>query len=349
MKKVFVNVGRGYDILINEPLQNLGSRARDVLGAKKVLVCTDTNVEKLYLKKAVQSLEKSGFEVFSFVIQSGEEFKTPKTYLEIINACEEAKLTRKDALVALGGGVVGDIVGFAASTYMRGIDVVQIPTTLLSAIDSSVGGKTGVDLPSGKNLLGAFYQPRLVLFDQDLLKTMKVVDWKNGIAEGIKYAVIAGGEILQILENELDLENLERFVELAVTIKKDIVEFDEKESGLRKYLNLGHSFGHAIETLSDYKTPHGLAVAKGLFFIAKFAEQNGYSDNAFVEKLGNLLEKYDFDVHIPYAYPHMIKSMKMDKKASDTTISLIIPKQFGKTDIIDFPFEKLKEIGKVSL
>ncbi|MDE7372687.1 MAG: 3-dehydroquinate synthase, partial [Clostridia bacterium] len=293
MIKVEVKVNSPYSVLIKSgALARLGEELKKVTRANKVLVVTDTNVQGLYLERAVQSLIEAGYEVHSFAFVAGEQSKTAETYLNIISALGEHGFKRTDAVVALGGGVVGDIAGFAAATYMRGIDVVQVPTTLLAMIDSSIGGKTGVDLQYGKNLLGAFHQPKLVLADITLLDTLPQKEWANGIGEGIKYACLSGGRIYDIMKDGLDKDNLEEFVALCAEYKAVVVSKDEKEGGLRKLLNLGHTVGHAIEKQSNFEIAHGVAVAEGIGIMASAAHRSGELSKGDCHRIRELLSKY---------------------------------------------------------
>ena len=345
MIKVDVSTTQPYSVLIgNGILPQVGCEILKVRKSSSVLIVTDDNVAKLYLETVQNSLAQSGFRVFSFIIKSGEENKTPQTYLSIIEKMAECELNREDLVVALGGGVVGDTAGMAAATYMRGIDFVQVPTTLLAGIDASVGGKTGVDLPAGKNLLGAFHQPRLVLFDLNTLETLSEIDRKNGLGEGIKYAILCGGESLEILEKGLNSDNLLRFCELAVCAKRDIVESDEREKGARKLLNLGHTFGHAIEKKSNFQIPHGIAVAKGIYIVAKASARAGKLSSLEYERITALLEKYDLDITCPYSTNELFSAIKMDKKVVDSKrISFVNIAAIGDCKIITVDIKTLEE------
>ena len=252
MKRIRVHASREYDVLIENGLfASLGALAKDVLKGKKVCIVSDTNVAPLYLDAAVKSLEESGFCAESFVFPAGEDSKNGRTYLSLLNFLAEIKLTRADALIALGGGVVGDLTGFAAATFLRGIDLIQIPTTLLSCVDSSVGGKTAIDLPAGKNLAGAFYQPKLVICDPEMLKTLPGSIFSDGCAEVIKYGLIDSASLMEKLANIHARKNLEEVICECVDMKRDIVESDEFDTGRRQLLNLGHTFAHSIEALSN--------------------------------------------------------------------------------------------------
>ncbi|NCA92252.1 3-dehydroquinate synthase [bacterium] len=328
MKRIRVNTNNQYDIVITEGFQGLSEEVSKVLRAKKILIVTDKNVAPLYLEVVKEELAKN-YSVETLVIMAGEKIKTVQTYMQIINALGNAKLTRNDAVLALGGGVVGDITGFAAATYLRGIDLIQTPTTLLADIDSSVGGKTGVNLDSGKNLLGAFYQPKLVYINTLALSTMKIDDWKNGIGEGIKYAVLRGGEVLEILEKGQIKQNPAKFIELCVNIKKEIVEEDTFESGVRRQLNLGHTFGHAIEKLSSYTIPHGVAVVKGLIIAMEYSKRIGL-DNKDIARVEQICKQYDIDSSCSFDKKSMAEVIFSDKKIeSSGIVNFVVVKAIG--------------------
>lgn len=333
MRTVDVKLNNPYRVLIGEGIfERLGESVKNILRANKVLIVSDSNVAPLYLERTQNALLNVGYEVYNFVFEAGEQSKTPKTYLDIIDSLGKNGFKRTDAVVALGGGVVGDIAGFAAATYMRGIDVVQVPTTLLAMLDSSVGGKTGVDLAYGKNLLGAFHQPRLVIADIDLLGSMPHKEWCNGIGEGIKYACLAGGEIFDMLDCGLNEAGLEDFIALCVEYKADVVAKDEKEGGLRKLLNLGHTVGHAVEKLSDFKIAHGVAVAHGIYVMANAAKKHGELSDSEYDSIVNMLKyylgnDYEFDGDVSHAIAN-------DKKAEGkNSISFVAIEGIGKCSI----------------
>lgn len=335
-------------------LNELGKKVLENGGGNKLAIITDSNVAKYYLSDCEASLKEEGFSVFSFVIPAGEESKNGKTYLELLEKLASIPLTREDAVIALGGGVVGDLAGFVAATYMRGIRVFQVPTTLLSAVDSSVGGKTGIDLESGKNLVGAFHMPAFVLQDTSLLKTLPDDVFKDGCAEIIKYAVISGEELFNELsenvlsrsmtETEEGIERLSSVISKCVEIKKDIVSQDQKDGGIRKVLNLGHTLGHAIEQLSEYKISHGSAVSKGLSRMAGIAAENGYSSEDTAKRIKELLQAYGFDLSIPYSVDELYNAIKLDKKRSGESIDLIIPEEIGKCKIEKISLDELRKM-----
>lgn len=326
MTDIEVGLSRPYTVSIGAGLlDSVGEIAKTAACcAKKALIVSDSNVAPLYLGRIKNSLQKSGFTAHTFSFDAGEENKNFKTYENILETAARLKLTRGDIFAAAGGGVVGDITGFAASSYMRGVGVIQIPTTLLAGIDASIGGKTGLDMRAGKNLAGAFHQPLAVIFDTDTLNTLPDKEWQNGLGEGIKYAVLTGGECFDILKSGIDKNNIERFSALCAEYKAKIVADDEKESGERKLLNLGHTVGHALETLSGFTMPHGIAVAKGMFCVLKGAIKCGNIEKEDYDRISDLYKKYDFDTFLPYGKQDILGSIVLDKKmAADGEIAFV--------------------------
>ncbi len=287
MKKLTVNVGKTYEIIIEKGImQECGAYIKKVSSAKKVCVITDSNVAPLYLDRVVSDLEKEGYEVFSFIFKAGESSKTTAVIVEMVEFLAEKGLTRKDLVVALGGGVCGDMAGFAAAVYLRGIDFVQIPTTLLSQVDSSVGGKTGVDLPQGKNLCGAFHQPVLVLIDPLALHTLSDHYFSDGMGEVIKAGCIKSAQLFEKIENKDVKENIEEIIFECVDIKRGVVERDEKEQGERALLNFGHTIGHGIEKLHNFSgVSHGEAVGIGMLMISEIGEKAGLTEKGTADKM----------------------------------------------------------------
>lgn len=329
MRKVQVNTGRPYQVLIGENLlENVGTLVKEVLSSKRILIVTDDVVKPLYGGIVAESLSKEGYEVEFFVVENGEQSKCLSVYGAILDFLADGGYTRTDGIIALGGGVVGDLAGFVAATYLRGIKFVQIPTTLLAQIDSSVGGKTGLDLISGKNLVGAFWQPSLVVADVLTLNTLPNKEIENGLGELIKYTLLMGGEILEKVEEGFE-KDVERVVELAVTYKRDIVEQDEREGGVRRLLNLGHTVAHGIEKLSNYTYTHGKAVATGIMAISKANYKAGLIDEATLKRIERLFECYELDVTLPYTIEEIVEVAKVDKKAEGDSIHLVVTKGFG--------------------
>ncbi len=329
MKQIHVATDNAYNVLIGAGLvDKLGELVKEVKKECSVAIVTDSNVAPLYLASVEQSLQNSGYTTKSFVFKAGEESKTVATYMDIITFLAENKFNRTDLVVALGGGVVGDMAGFGAATYMRGIDYVQVSTTLLSSIDSSVGGKVAVDLPQGKNLLGAFHQPKLVVIDTNMLQTLKQEFWLDGMGEAVKYAVMCGGYCYDIMASKTVKENIVDFIYECVKIKRDIVVADEKESGCRKLLNLGHTIGHAIEKESAFTITHGRAVMMGLKYITEISEKLGLLGANSASKIYELLQKYDC-TNCTYSNSTLVNHIGMDKKAKGGNIDVILVKDIG--------------------
>ena len=335
-----------YEVVIEEGcLQNTGEELIR-LGIKqntKVLVVTNPDIERHYGKSLIKSIKKVGIVPTLLVIQEGEEKKNLETISKIHDAAYEAKLERGSLMIALGGGVVGDITGFAAATWLRGIGVIQIPTTLLAMVDASVGGKTGVNHPGGKNLIGAFHQPKLVLIDTVTLKTLPEREFRAGMAEVIKYAVIGDKNLFNLLEKTELISNLDglgvnlvkEIIQRSVITKARIVVSDEKESGLRAILNYGHTFGHVIETLCGYGTYlHGEAVAIGMVAVSEISilRKLWTKDEAFRQK--ELIKK----AGLPFNWPkleesNVLRALEGDKKVKEGKVRFVIPTGIGSVEI----------------
>lgn len=331
MKKLTVNaLSSTYDILIEKGiLPNCAQFIKEVTKAKKLLIVSDSNVAPLYLDTVKQALVNSGFDVCEHIFTAGEQSKHLGTVNDIYSTLAQNSFTRKDCLVALGGGVCGDITGFAAATYMRGVDFVQIPTTLLSQVDSSVGGKTGVDTPYGKNLVGAFYQPKLVLIDPLTLDTLTQHFFADGMGEVIKYGCIRNKELFDML-NTIDIKkNIEDVILECLKIKRDVVNEDEFESGVRMILNFGHTAGHSIEKLSDFSLSHGECVAKGMVLITKASEKLGITKNGCAQKIADLCEKCGLDTQLPFDIDLIADSAKNDKKGVADKINIVLISNIG--------------------
>ena len=324
MKTVEVNASKKYTVSIeNGILNKIGSLIGKDTKYKKALVVTDDIVDELYSKTVISELESIGLETVKFVIKNGEASKNAQNYIMLSNFLAENQLTRSDLVVALGGGVVGDLTGFASATYLRGIDYIQIPTTLLAMVDSSVGGKTAIDIDAGKNLCGAFYQPKAVFCDPETLKTLKPNIFSDGCAEVIKYAIIGSEELFKHLsDNGKDFDR-EYVITKCVQMKSDIVCEDEFDTGKRQLLNLGHTVGHAVEHLSEFSISHGSAVAIGMAVVSKA------SDLTDEEKIVELIKKFDLPYKTDFTANELSKVMLSDKKRFGDTINLIIPEKIG--------------------
>ncbi len=333
-KTVHVSSG-GYDVLIGRGLLfdagQLISLCRPVC---KILVVTDDNVAPLWLDKVTSSLRAAGFETETMILPHGEGSKNLSCYGRLLERCAEAGLTRGGMIAALGGGVIGDIAGFAAATYMRGIAYIQLPTTLLAAVDSSVGGKTAVDLEAGKNLCGAFYQPRLVICDLDTFSTLPDEILSDGAAEVIKYGVIADRELFSAMLKGKPLD-AEYVVETCVRIKADIVGRDFYDRGERRVLNFGHTVGHAIEKLSGYKITHGHAVAAGMAYETAAAAANNLCPKTIAAKIAEANKAWRLPVSAGFSASELAAAAMLDKKIDGGRLALIIPKSDGKAEIFE--------------
>ena len=341
MKTVHINASRPYDVVMGGGLlEELGSRTAQVVKGRTAMVISDDTVTSLYGEKAVKSLENAGFAVKTFVFPHGEQSKSGEMFLKLVNAMAEAGLTRNDSVVALGGGVTGDLAGFASACYLRGIACVQVPTTLLAMVDSSVGGKTAIDLPAGKNLCGAFHQPKLVVCDPDLLQTLPEDVLRDGMAEVIKYAVLGENGLFSLLENgEFDWEDV---VCSCVKAKARLVEEDEFDNGARQFLNLGHTLGHAIELGSDFALSHGQSVAIGMAMMAKTACKKGMISEENRDNIIGLLKKYNLPVETAQDPQEICKTALGDKKRRGNTITLVVPTAKDKCVLHPIPVEQLQ-------
>ncbi len=346
MKTVKVNLKeRSYKIVVGADLVKLGTAMRALKLGSKVMIVTNPRVGRWYLPKVEQSLKNSGFIVTHTVIPDGERFKSQESANKIYAKCLQCGFDRGDAILALGGGVIGDLAGFAAATFMRGINLVQVPTTLLAQVDSSVGGKVGVNLPDGKNMVGAFYQPRLVYADLKTLQTLPAKEFANGLAEVIKYGVIYDARLFAYLEKnigqlkKLDEVALQKVVSRCCEIKAAVVALDEREKNIRAILNFGHTLGHALEGLTRYKKyKHGEAVAIGMIGASKIAESLDLVDGSVELRLKALLRKAGLPIAIKSAkvsWPDFLKFMRHDKKMLAGNIRFVLPMTIGKVAIID--------------
>ena len=349
MRKITVNVSKSYDILISAGLLNeAGALIRKTLGGQAAAIISDDNVAPLYAKPLVDSLSLENYRVSQYVSPHGECSKNAETLMSILNFLAENKLSRSDIVVALGGGVTGDLAGFAAACYMRGIRFVQIPTTLLAAVDSSVGGKTGINLPAGKNLIGSFYQPSLVLCDTATLSTLSPDVFSDGCAEMIKHAIIADRDLFYSYKTPIQTQ-LETAIARNVEIKIGIVSEDELETGERKLLNFGHTIGHAIELLSGYKTPHGHAVAVGMVTITRAAVHMGLCKEDCLNDLLNMLTIYNLPVNTTYTSEELAQACLSDKKRDGESLTMIFPTEVGKCIMKEIPVREVNTVIRLGL
>ena len=345
MKRITINASTQYDIVIGKGLLlAAGSLCREALGAAcHVCVVTDDTVASLYLDTVTSSLEGAGFSVERFVFPHGEASKSTETLVALWEFLAEHRLTRSDALVALGGGVVGDLCGFAAATYLRGIRFVQIPTTLLAAVDSSVGGKTGVDLRAGKNLAGAFHQPSLVLCDVATLDTLSPEIFADGCAEVVKYGVIRDRALFDALFGDLR-SNIEEIIARCVSHKAEIVESDEFDRGMRQLLNLGHTVGHAIEACSELRISHGSAVAMGMVIVTRAAVSLGLCPEGDLTALISLLKALGLPTECPYSAEELTAVALADKKRAGDKLTLVLPFGIGDSRLYPIPVDELSSL-----
>ena len=355
MKELHVSLKENsYDIIIGTNFTSEFSEyISEIHKGKKIFIITDSNIEKLYASKIPTFFE--GYEYTIHIIEAGEKNKHLETVKDIYTSMIEDGVTRDDLVVAFGGGVVGDIAGFVAATYLRGVKFIQIPTTVVSQVDSSVGGKVGVDLPAGKNLVGAFYQPKLVLIDIAFLRTLETRYFFDGFAEIVKYGCIYDKELFSKLENIVKedhlrknlMDNMEDIVYRSCEIKKEVVEKDEKESNLRMILNFGHTIGHAIEQYYNFeKHSHGEAVSIGMIDIVNIGEKLGITKKDEIVRIQKLLERLKLPITDDYPIDKITNIMKRDKKSKSDGISFIFLKEIGKVEIIKMSSEEVMENRK---
>ena len=349
MKTVTVNASNKYNILIEHAsLSKAGELCTETIGVCKGVIITDSNVDKLYSNILEESLVAAGYEISKFVFEAGEKSKSSDTLINILEFMAENGITRSDCVFALGGGVVGDIAGFASAIYLRGIRFVQFPTTLLSAVDSSVGGKTGIDLAAGKNLAGAFHQPSLVICDYSLLDTLSPEYFADGCAEVIKYSIINDRALFDVLNDGIR-KNIESVIASCVINKGKIVEEDEFDNGKRQLLNLGHTPAHAIEAISGFTVSHGSAVAMGMCIMSRAAVNMGLLEKAECDKIISLIESYSLPTHCPYGASELARLALSDKKRAGDTISLIMPYAIGDSRIYKARVDALEDIFGMGL
>ena len=350
MKTVSVTASKSYNVIIgNGLLSNVGSYVAQFKKCTKVAVISDSNVWPLYGNTVSESIISAGFQVCSFVFQAGEESKNGNTYLSILNFLAENQITRSDLLIALGGGVVGDIAGFAAATFLRGVGYIQIPTSLLAMVDSSVGGKTAIDLPAGKNLVGAFCQPKLVLCDIDALSTLPIEIFRDGCAEVIKYGILYDQELFNHLSiHGLDFDR-ESVISQCVALKSGVVAKDEFDTGERQKLNLGHTLGHGIEAQSNFTISHGRAVSIGMVLVSKASAALNICSESTYESILSVLKKFNLPTHTDCTSRMLYNSALSDKKRFGTTVNLIVPKSIGNCIIHTVPVTELMQFIEAGL
>lgn len=335
MKKIHVNTAKEYDVLVGDGiLDQVGTLCKKVLKGEKVFVITDDTVNRLYGKEVANSLCLAGFDVYVYVTTPGEESKRIEVLYDALEALSENYFKRTDAIIALGGGVIGDLAGLVAALYMRGIQYVQIPTTLLAMVDSSVGGKTAINLTTGKNLVGTFYQPSLVICDSSVAKKLPRKIFNEGMGEVVKYALIKKNKISEYILSDTVKDYLDQIITICIRIKVAIVSKDEFETiGERKLLNAGHTVAHAIETKSNHAVAHGEAVKIGLLYEAQYAYENKLCSKAVLDKISSILEKTGIK-KTAYKLSELIPYMLSDKKNSNSDeIVFVLPRAIGKYEV----------------
>ena len=347
MIKINVSCSGSYDILIEKGvLASAGEMIKEKFAERRFCIVTDDNVAPIYLDGLSASLKKNGVEHVSFVFEHGEKHKTMGTVERILTFLADNRFTRSDMLIALGGGIVGDVTGFVAAIYQRGIEFVQIPTTVLSAVDSSVGGKTGVNLGGLKNQVGAFWQPSMVLCDPETFSTLPASEYASGMAEVIKYAAICKEELGDGIAAG---EDISKIIAECVSIKMDIVQRDERDTGERQLLNLGHTFGHAVEKATDNRFNHGQAVAIGMIMAFRAAEKLELCAKGEVEKVKELCVSCGLPLESGCTHAALLSAMQSDKKRLGGKITLVLPKAFGDTVLYKTDMTALPEILEAAM
>lgn len=349
MKILSVNIpGKEYKIYIEKGLiKRIGEMIKPYARGERISIITDRNLDKLYGEDLEKNLRASGFQVKRIVVHPGEKSKSLETLEYIYSELIHFSMTRRDLILAFGGGVVGDLAGFAASSFLRGLDFIQIPTSLLAQIDSSIGGKVAINLRQGKNLVGSFYQPLAVFIDPGLLETLDKENFKDGMGELIKYACIRDKDLFDKLlaygEEEFS-GHIEDIIWRSLDIKRDIVERDEMDRGERMLLNLGHTLGHAIEKYYDYNYSHGQAVAIGIYHISKKSEEQGLTRPGTSEKIKEILKKYQLDYKMPEIdRKSLIELVSRDKKRSGDSINIVLLEEIGRAFIKEISMEDMED------
>lgn len=354
MKIININTSDKYDCIVGSDIIKQDSDFCDRIKKiyfgndnPKCLIVTDDKVDGLHYLTLSKALGNLNISFQKFVLKNGEQSKNFNEYKNIINALAQSDLKKNDLIIAFGGGVIGDISGFAASTWLRGIKYIQIPTTLLAMVDSSVGGKCAIDTEYGKNLVGSFWQPSAVFANINFLDTLPAEIFSDGMSEIIKSAILKSPELFNHLEENGYNFDREFVISETIKIKNYYVSHDEKESGIRQMLNLGHTIAHAIEKLSNYKTSHGRAVAIGLDLISKISVKNNMLDKKNYERIHNLIKKFNLPTESEYTINEMINIIGIDKKTHGRKINLIIPIDIGDCKIHTIELSQLNEFLKI--
>ncbi len=350
METVMVNASSAYPVHIGGGLlDRCGGLLAAVTSSRRCAVVTDSTVGPLYAGRVRASLEEAGFTPLLYTFPAGEQNKNLAVYGDIVEFFARNRLTRSDCVVALGGGVVGDMAGFAAATYQRGVDYIQMPTTFLAASDSSVGGKTAIDLAAGKNLAGAFHQPKMVICDTDTFRTLPPYAFAGGMAETLKHGLIADGDFYRFLMTGDVRTHMDEVVRRNVEIKAAVVGEDEREHGKRKLLNFGHTLGHAIEKCSGYTVAHGYAVATGMVLASRAAERLGYSPAGMLEAVRAACRRFDLPTECPYTAPELYAAATGDKKRDGGSIDVVVLKEVGRAETVRLDLEGLRRFTEAAL
>lgn len=346
MKRITVKANTCYDIVIESGLlKKCGELISQTEKSKKCAIVTDDTVDGLYGGTAIKSLEENGFKVSKFTVPHGEASKSHGQLISLYNFLCDNDITRTDFIIALGGGVVGDLTGFCAATYLRGINYVQIPTTLLAQVDSSVGGKTAINIDAGKNLVGAFKQPSLVITDTDTLSTLTEEIYAEGMGEVVKYGMIRSRSLFDKLSKGESHKYLDEIIAECVSIKRDVVQNDEFDTGERMILNFGHTFGHAIEKAAGYGTvPHGKAVAMGMYMITKAAKKKGMAGKDITRRLEECLKANSLPLEYNISHEELYNLSIGDKKRTSDKIRVIICPEPGKCEIVSLSLDEYREL-----
>ena len=351
MNTITVTASKSYNVLVGKGLMaQLGTEVKKVCKASRIAIISDSNVWPLYGEAAESSLRNAGFpDVLHYVFPAGEQSKNGQTFLAVLEFLAENRLTRSDCVIALGGGVVGDMTGFAAASFLRGIDYIQVPTSLLACVDSSVGGKTAIDLQAGKNLAGAFYQPRLVLCETDTLETLPEAIFRDGCAEVIKYGILYDPELFSHLHEKGLGFDREWVVTRCIKLKRDVVAEDEFDRGARQKLNLGHTIGHGVEANSHFTISHGQAVAIGMAIVSRAGAKYGVCTEAVRDEIISLICQFGLPVGTVFGADAIYRSALSDKKRSGATVNLIVPKTVGDCAVLPTPVDELKAFIEAGL
>lgn len=350
MKTISVKASKNYPIYVGEDLiANIGSYVSQIKSGCTIAIVSDSNVWPIYGNFVCSSLENNGFGIIHYVLPAGEESKNSDQYIRILNFLAENSITRGDLLIALGGGVVGDMTGFVAATYLRGIAYIQVPTSLLAMVDSSVGGKTAIDLPAGKNLVGAFNQPEMVLCDISALSTLPDDFFIDGCAEVIKYGILYDAALFSHLKTRGISFDREYVISRCIELKRDVVMDDEFDTGARQMLNFGHTVGHSIEKCSNYTISHGRAVAIGMAVITKASAVNGICESDIYDDVIKILDRFTLPTGTSLSAADLSQNALSDKKRFGSTINLILPLRIGECRLTPTPIGELKSFFEAGL